>query len=114
MHGHRKYRKKIHKVWQLQEAKAKFSELVDEVLQGGYHIVTRNGNPVVVVISQKEFEQYRKSEDTLIDFFCRAPFPEEDLDLTRDKDIARDRFFDCSNCHPTQSHPCYRKHQGFH
>lgn len=77
-------------MWQLQEAKAKFSKLVDEVLQDGYHTITRNGYPVVVVLSQKEFEQYRKSEDTLIDFFNRAPFPDEDLDLTRDKDTGRE------------------------
>jgi len=78
------------KVWQLQEAKAKFSELVDEVLQDGYHTITRNGHPVVVVMSQKEFEKYRKPEDTLIDFFYKAPFPDEDLDLTRDKDLGRE------------------------
>ena len=90
MRGQRKRRKRPHKVWQLQEAKAKFSELVDEVLHDGYHTVTRNGDPVVVIVSQKEFEKYRKPEDTLIDFFYRAPCPEEDLDLTRDKDLGRD------------------------
>lgn len=26
-------------------------------------------------------------EETLIDFFMRAPFPEIDLDLSRDKDL---------------------------
>ncbi len=86
----RKHRKRSHKVWQLQEAKAKFSKLVDEVLQDGYHTITRNGHPVVVILSQKEFEQYQRPEDTLIDFFNRAPFPEEDLDLTRDKDPGRE------------------------
>lgn len=90
MHKSQKHRKRVHKTWQLQEAKAKFSKLVDEVLQDGYHTITRNGHPVVIVISQKEFEQYRKQEDTLIDFFHRAPFPDEDLDLTRDKDPGRD------------------------
>lgn len=90
MHRTRKQRKRSHKVWQLQEAKAKFSELVDEVLQDGYQTITRNGHPVVVVISQKEFEQYQKPEDTLIDFFMKAPLHEEDLDLTRDKDRGRE------------------------
>ena len=79
-----------HKVWQLQEAKARLSELVEDVLQDGYHTMTRNGVPVVVVVSQKEFERYRAPADTLIDFFSRAPFPEEDLDFTRDKDPGRD------------------------
>lgn len=44
---------------------------------GHPHTVTRNGNP-------KECERNHKPDDTLIDFFNRAPFPEEDLDLTRD------------------------------
>jgi prevent-host-death family protein len=83
-------KKKGHKTWQLQEAKAKFSELVDEVIDDGYQTITRNGKPVVVVISQKEFEQFLRKEDNLIDFFMRAPFPDEDLDLTRDKDTGRD------------------------
>ncbi len=90
MHRPQKRTKRIHKVWQLQEAKAKFSELVDEVLQDGYHTVTRNGRPVVVILSQKEFDQYRRREDTIIDFFNRAPFPDEEIDLTRDKDPGRE------------------------
>lgn len=85
-----KDRKKIHKIWQLQEAKAKFSKVVEEALHDGYQVITRNGLPVVVVVSQKEFERYQKPEDNLIDFFNRAPFPNDDLDLMRDKDRGRD------------------------
>jgi prevent-host-death family protein len=83
-------RKRARKVWQLQEAKAKFSKVVDEAIHDGYQVITRNGRPVVVVVSQKEFEQYQKPEDTLIDFFSRAPFPDAEIDLTRDKDVGRD------------------------
>lgn len=77
-------------VWQLQEAKARFSELVDSVLEDGYLTITRNGRPVVVVISQDEFEQYQKPKDNLIDFFKKSPFPEIDLNLERDKDEGRE------------------------
>ena len=84
----RRKRTKKHKTWQLQEAKSKFSKLIDEVLEGGYHTITRNGHPVVIVISQRDFEQYLRSKDTLIDFFKRAP--DFDIDLTRDKDTGRD------------------------
>ncbi len=81
---------KKHKTWQLQEAKSKFSRLIDEVIQDGYHTITRNGQPVVIVISKKDFEEYLKSKDSLIDFFKKAPFPEVDLDISRDKDVGRD------------------------
>lgn len=82
--------RKKHKTWQLQEAKSKFSQLVDEVVEGGYHTITRNGQPVVVIISQKDFEQYLQSKETLVDFFMRSPFPDFDLDISRDKDTGRD------------------------
>ena len=88
---HKKERShKKHKTWQLQDAKAKFSKLVDEVIEDGYHTITRNGQPVVIVISKKDFEKYLRSTETLIDFFQRAPFPDFDLNLTRDKDTGRE------------------------
>ncbi len=31
--------------------------------------------------------------DHIIDFFCRAPFPEDDLDFTRDQDIGKEVDF---------------------
>jgi prevent-host-death family protein len=40
--------------WQIQEAKAKFSELVKMAAQSP-QLVTMNGKPAVVVISQKEY-----------------------------------------------------------
>lgn len=83
-------RRRKHKTWQLQEAKAKFSQLIDEVIEDGYHTITRNGQPVAIVISKKDFEKYLRSKDTLIDFFMRAPFPDIDLEITRDKDTGRD------------------------
>ena len=45
------------RVWQLQEAKAKFSELVNEVEHGEYKTITKNGQEVVIIISKEEFEQ---------------------------------------------------------
>jgi len=56
----------------------------------GYHTITRNGHPVVVIVSQEEFEQYQIPGDTLIDFFQRAPFLADDLHLVRDKDVGRE------------------------
>ena len=84
------YRKRVHKTWQLQEAKARFSELVKEVMKDGYHTNTKNGQPVVVVISQEEFEKFQKPEKPLSTFLLESPFAEFDLDVERDKDSGRD------------------------
>ncbi len=83
-------RRKRHKTWQLQEAKAKFSKVVDNALEEGYQVITRNGDPVVVVISKTEFDQYKTPKNTLIDFFQASPYPNIDLDLQRDKDFGRE------------------------
>jgi prevent-host-death family protein len=43
--------------WQLQEAKARFSEVVEQALTGEVQIVTRRGRPAVVVIPYEEYER---------------------------------------------------------
>lgn len=82
--------KKIHKVWQLQEAKARFSELVTEVERDGYHTITKNGRPVAVILSTREFEKTCMPKNALLDFFREAPLPELNLDFERNKDLGKD------------------------
>jgi antitoxin Phd len=43
--------------WQLQDAKNRFSEVVDEALRSGPQVVTRRGRPVVVVVSVEAWER---------------------------------------------------------
>ena len=47
----------MNRVWQLQEAKNKLSEVVDEAMQNGPQLITRRGLEAAVVIS---FADYRK------------------------------------------------------
>lgn len=86
----RRHIRRTKKVWQLQEAKARFSELVKEVEQGGYQTITKNGHAVVMIISKEEFEKLQKPQNTLLDFFREAPLPEVDLDIDRNNDLGRD------------------------
>jgi prevent-host-death family protein len=46
--------------WQLQEAKARFSELIDETLEKGPQVVTRRGIDTAVVVS---IDEWRKLKD---------------------------------------------------
>jgi prevent-host-death family protein len=39
-----------HNIWQLQEAKSKFSEVVERALEDGVQIVTRHGHKTVVIL----------------------------------------------------------------
>jgi prevent-host-death family protein len=50
--------------WQLQTAKAKFSQLVQKAINEGPQTVTRHSRPVVVVVSAEEFELMRDAKST--------------------------------------------------
>ena len=45
--------------WQLQEAKARFSELLDDTLEKGPQVVTRRGVDTAVVVSVDEWRKLR-------------------------------------------------------
>src|ERR1700732_4323566 len=50
--------------WQLQEAKARFSELIDDTLEKGPQVVTRRGIDTAVVVSIDEWHKL-KNENRL-------------------------------------------------
>lgn len=78
------------KKWQLQEAKAKFSELVETAQHGGPMIITKNGKEVAVLLSKREYERISKPSTTLLQFFENAPCQEFDLEIKRSsKDLGR-------------------------
>jgi prevent-host-death family protein len=45
--------------WQLQDAKARFSELIDDTLEKGPQVVTRRGIDTAVVVSVEEWKKLR-------------------------------------------------------
>jgi len=46
--------------WQLQDAKARFSELIDATLKKGPQVVTRRGIDTAVVISVEEWSRLKE------------------------------------------------------
>lgn len=74
--------------WQLQEAKARFSELVQKAIGEGPQTVTRRGKDVVVVLSAEEFERMKKRQIDLKELLASGP-SFDDLDLERDKSYPR-------------------------
>ena len=78
------------KHWQLQEAKNKFSQLVETAQQKGPQIVTKHGKKAVVVLSINEYKRLTKPKTTLVDFFKHSPLADEQIDLSRNKDFSRD------------------------
>ena len=76
--------------WQLQDAKNRFSELVNKALGEGPQTVTRRGEEVVVVLSKGEYEKMVQSQTSLLEFFRRSPLVGLELDLDRDRSFPRD------------------------
>jgi prevent-host-death family protein len=73
--------------WQIQEAKNKLSEVVEEAIEKGPQILTRRGVEIAVVLSYPEFLQLKKKQTSLSEFFRQSPLAE--LDLGRDPSPAR-------------------------
>lgn len=73
--------------WQLQEAKNKFSHVVDKALREGPQFVTRHGKRSVVVLSIEEFEKKFPYRPDLKTFLLSSPG--DDLDLERSQDSSR-------------------------
>ena len=80
----------IQRVWQLQDAKNKFSELVDEALTHGPQVVTRHGVETVVVVSYKDYRKRRIEQKKLSQFFQESPLVDVEIDLERDGSLPRD------------------------
>ncbi len=68
--------------WQVQEAKQKFSALVQRALDEGPQVVTRRGEEVVVVLSAREYRRLTRSVPDFAAFLLAAPDLSQ-LDLER-------------------------------
>jgi len=76
--------------WQLQEAKAKFSEVVKLANQEGPQEITMRGQPTAILISLKDFEKIKNKKPSLVSFMRASPLIGVDLKLERDKSPARE------------------------
>lgn len=76
--------------WQLQEAKNKFSQVVNLALNEGPQIITLRGKKTAVLISIDEYLRLNRSPGTLSEFFRQSPLMDSGIDLERDKEEGRD------------------------
>ncbi len=76
--------------WQLQEAKNRFSQVVNKALSEGPQIVTRRGEEVVVILSSDEYAKLKQSQSSLLEFFRQSPLVGVALDLERDRSMPRE------------------------
>lgn len=78
--------------WQLQAAKAQFSEVFRRALSEGPQWVTKQGREAVVILPAEEFERLTRARqpEGLVEFFAKSPLAEVDLRFDRRSDYGRD------------------------
>lgn len=78
-------------VWQMQEAKARLSEVVKCAESEGPQNITLHGQSVAVVVSRSMFERLTGNEHSLVDFMRRSPLVEaDDITLERNTSLTRE------------------------
>ncbi|WP_415033429.1 type II toxin-antitoxin system Phd/YefM family antitoxin [Azonexus sp.] len=74
--------------WQLQEAKSRFSEVVDLTLKEGPQLVTRRGEEAVVILAANDYRRLSGQTANLMDSLLNAPRGEP-LVLERSRESIR-------------------------
>ena len=74
------------RTWQIKDARANFSTLVDKAISDGPQIVTRNGKKAVVVMSVEEWMRRDHRGGDLVEFFANFPLRDEAIEIERQQD----------------------------
>ena len=87
-----KKRQAARKEWQLQEAKAHFSEVFRLAQESGPQRVTKHGRTAVVVLAAAEYERLSNAKarkGSLAQFFAASPLAGSGIHLERKRDYGR-------------------------
>jgi antitoxin Phd len=91
--------------WQVQTAKARFSELFRRARTEGPQIITRQGKESVVMMPLEQFDQIiarARQPKSLVQFFRQSPLAGLELEFERDQDRGRDVHI-CADFFSTQT-----------
>jgi antitoxin Phd len=76
-------------MWQIQEAKAHFSEVIKKAEQEGPQLITRHGAERAVLLSIADYRKLTAEKKDFHAFLLSGP-KFDDLEIARDKDTGRD------------------------
>jgi prevent-host-death family protein len=77
--------------WQMQAAKARFSDVVRSAKSDGPQDITVHGKSVAVVVSRELYDRLSGNAQSLVQFLQASPlYGLEDLALERDKSMGRE------------------------
>lgn len=77
--------------WQMQTAKARFSDVVRSAKSEGPQDITLHGKSVAVVLSRALYDRFSGNTKSLVQFMQSSPlYGRDDVVLERDKSAARE------------------------
>jgi prevent-host-death family protein len=82
----------VQREWQLQEAKAHFSEVFRLARERGPQRVTKHGREAVVILPAEEYARLARPETrkgSLSEFFAASPLRGSGIDLDRPREFGR-------------------------
>ncbi len=77
-------------LWKLQDAKSKFSQLIQDAVKKGPQFITRHGKETAVIISMEEYHRLMGKYPDFKDFLLSAPRSSDGLKIPRDRSKVRD------------------------
>ena len=81
--------------WQLQEAKARFSELVRRAQDEGPQHVSVRGEPAAVVLSEQDYQALTAKRPSIVDHILDGePWPDDLVEMINDRARGPDRAVD--------------------
>jgi antitoxin Phd len=75
--------------WQVQDAKARFSELLDATLKNGPQVVTRRGIETAVMVPFEEWQRLQDASKPSLKALLLAKAPRFDNIIVKRRDIRR-------------------------
>lgn len=76
--------------WKLQDAKARFSEVVKKATTHGPQAITLRGQPAVVVLSKEAYDKLVNPKPSFVQFMRHSPLANIEIDIQRDPSLTRD------------------------
>ena len=75
--------------WQVQEAKARFSDLLRDAISSGPQEITVRGRSTAVVLSTEEYGRLRGQKPSIVEFLRASPLAGVDIEIERDRSLPR-------------------------
>lgn len=76
-------------VWQVQEAKAKLTQFMNEAKEAP-QVISRRGQPEVVAMSIEKYKELIGNQNDIVSFFQKSPLNGLEIDVDRKPSLMRD------------------------